>query len=308
MPQKKRPKRGSKGFWPRKRARRIYPRVKKWPKSDDVKPLGFAGFKAVIRIDTNPGSRTRGQEIAKSATIIECPPLTVFGIKYYSQNKTVSHTLAEKFNKNLSRKIPLPKKRSEKKPENITNVSLLCHTNPTFKKKPEIFEIKLGGPSDKQIEFAKGLLGKDIKVSDVFKDGDLIDVSAVTKGKGFQGPVKRFRIKVQTRKAEQSHRHSSPLGTKEPGKIRSTVPQAGQMGFHSRTEFNKRILKITNGKEVNPKGGFINYGIVSTDCILLEGSVPGPKKRLIRLRHAIRPRKIYEVNLKYISTKSKQGV
>lgn len=312
MPQKRRPKRGSKGFWPRKRARRIYPRIKKWQKSDDTKPLGFAGFKAgmthVAIIDTNPGSRTRGQEIVKPATIIECPPLTVFGLRYYSQNKTVSDILAEKFNKNLSRKIKIPKKRSEKKLENVSHVSLLCHTNPNFKKKPEIFEIALGGPTDKQMEFAKGLLGREIKISDVFKEGDVIDTSAVSKGKGFQGPVKRFGIKVQTRKAEQSHRHSSPLGTKEPGKIRSTVPQAGQMGFQTRTELNKRILKITNGSEVNPKGGFINYGIVSGDCILLEGSVPGPKKRLIRMRFAIRPKKVHPVDLKFISTKSKQGV
>jgi large subunit ribosomal protein L3 len=68
---------------------------------------------------------------------------------------------------------------------------------------------------------------------------------------------------------------------------------AGQLGFQTRTELNKRILKIgENGEEINPKGGFKNYGIVKTNYLLLEGSVPGPKKRLVRLRAAIRPPKI----------------
>jgi large subunit ribosomal protein L3 len=55
------------------------------------------------------------------------------------------------------------------------------------------------------------------------------------------------------------------------------------------------------------KGGFVNYGDVSGDCALIEGSVPGHKKRLIRLRFAIRPKKSYPVDVKYVSMESKQG-
>ena len=58
MPQRERPRKGSKGFYPKKRARRIYPRIKIWPDSKDVRPLGFAGYKAgmshIILTDTNP--------------------------------------------------------------------------------------------------------------------------------------------------------------------------------------------------------------------------------------------------------------
>jgi large subunit ribosomal protein L3 len=69
-----------------------------------------------------------------------------------------------------------------------------------------------------------------------------------------------------------------------------TVPTSGQMGYHQRTEYNKRVLKIgSDGEEVNPRGGFLHYGIVKNDFILLKGSTPGPQKRLTILRPSIRP-------------------
>ncbi len=317
MPTIRSPKKGSAGYWPRKRAKRIYPRTKTWPKLSEAKPLGFAGYKAgmthVFIVDSNPNSRTKGQEISAPVTILECPPLSVFGFKCYSNSTCLGDVLSEKNDKRLSRKMKTPKKSKKdeqlKKIEgkNITHVNILCHTNPIFKKKPEVFEIALGG--EKQLETAKELLGKKIKISDVFKDGDYLDISAVTKGKGFQGPVKRFGVKVHRRNAQQMQRHIAPLGTKEPGKVRSTVPQGGQMGFQTRTELNKRLLRITDGKDLTPKGGFPGFGMVSGDCILVKGCLSGSRKRLIRMRHAIRPPKSkHPVEIKYISTTSKQGV
>ena len=92
-----------------------------------------------------------------------------------------------------------------------------------------------------------------------------------------------------------------------------TVAQAGQMGYHKRTEFNKRILKIASADEVdqiNPDGGFVNYGVVKNDYVLVKGSLPGPSKRLVILRQPIRPNNKAEdiPQINYISTKSKQGV
>jgi large subunit ribosomal protein L3 len=316
MPQRKRPSRGSKAFYPRKRAKRIYPRIKSWPKSKETKPLGFAGYKAgmshVMLIDTNPNSTTKGQQITRPITILDCPPLSVFGFRFYTKNKSSFDVFSEKTNKNLSRKIKLSKKpknieeQLKKTPKNISKIHLICYTNPGFKKKPEVFEIALGGSVEEQLKYAKEILGKEIKVSDIFKEGDLVDVSAVTKGKGFEGPIKRFGAKHHGRKAQQMRRHVAPLGQNEPGKVRWTIPQAGQTGFQTRTEINKRILKISNGFDV--KGDFINYGKVSGDFILLDGCVPGSKKRLIRLRFATRPKKVYPIDIKYISTESKQGV
>jgi large subunit ribosomal protein L3 len=71
-----------------------------------------------------------------------------------------------------------------------------------------------------------------------------------------------------------------------------SVPRPGQLGFHQRTEYNKRIIKIgEDGLSVTVGGGFVGYGIVRGPYIVLLGSVPGPRGRLVRLRFPIRPPK-----------------
>jgi large subunit ribosomal protein L3 len=101
------------------------------------------------------------------------------------------------------------------------------------------------------------------------------------------------------------------LGPWHPNYVMSEVPQAGQMGYHQRTEYNKRILKIgENGEEITPNGGFIKYGIIRNKYVLVHGSIPGPVKRLIRLRDPIRRRGVKverAPEITYISTESKQG-
>jgi large subunit ribosomal protein L3 len=69
-----------------------------------------------------------------------------------------------------------------------------------------------------------------------------------------------------------------------------TVAMAGQMGFHQRTEFNKRVLRVysLDEKDITPKGGFLHYGILHSDYVLVRGSVPGPTKRAVRLRDSLR--------------------
>ncbi len=99
--------------------------------------------------------------------------------------------------------------------------------------------------------------------------------------------------------AKEKRRHTGTLGQEEPGKVRPTVPQAGQLGFQRRTEVNKRIVKIGDGKEIAPKAGFNRYGTIKTSYVMLKGSIPGPKKRLVMLRAPIRPKKakflVYEI-------------
>jgi len=88
------------------------------------------------------------------------------------------------------------------------------------------------------------------------------------------------------------------------------VAHAGKMGYHLRTEYNKWIMKIGNkAEEINPKGGFVNYGVVKNPYVLLKGSVSGAQKRMIRLIDSIRAkRSISEPPpITYISTESKQG-
>ncbi|MDI6826646.1 MAG: 50S ribosomal protein L3 [Candidatus Aenigmarchaeota archaeon] len=332
MVRKSKPRAGSLAFWPRKRAKRIYPRVKTWPETEKIKIAGFAGYKSgmahVSIIDNRKYSLTKGQEITVPVTILDCPPMKVLGIRVYGQNPDGLFVLAEawdekiKEDKDLDRKILVGKtnfeknlKKIENNLEKIEKLRLIVRTQPrkseVKKKKPEIFEIEVTGSNIKEKwKYSKELIGKEIRARDVFKEGEYIDVIAVTKGKGTQGPVKRFGIKIQTRKASQKRRHTGTLGPETPRRVLWTVPFAGQMGFHTRTEHNKRILKIgENGKEITPKSGFVNYGVIKGDYMLVEGSLPGSKKRLIRLRSSVRPPKVpvLPIEIKHISTQSERA-
>jgi len=308
-------------YSPRKRARRIYPRVRSWPQLKELKLLGFAGYKAGMTHsfvkDTYKDSATFNKDVFTPLTIIECPPLVVWGLRAYKKTpyglKITSELRMQNPSKNLSRKINLPNKSPSQKDISGDILTIILHSQPktaTGKKKPEIFECHIGGENfEQQYEYAKPLLGKEIKVSDIFKPGDFIDVSAVSKGKGFQGPVKRFHVKIQPRVKNAKQRHVGTLGGRGTA-TRWTVPQAGQLGYFTRTEYNKRIIKIGDkGEEIVPKGGFMNYGMINNEYIAIKGSVPGPVKRLIRFRPAIR--KFVdkgEAQISYLSTESKQGM
>jgi large subunit ribosomal protein L3 len=81
------------------------------------------------------------------------------------------------------------------------------------------------------------------------------------------------------------------------------------MGFHQRTEYNKVVIKVgNNGSEVTPKGGFIRYGEIHSDYVMVKGSVPGTTNRLIMMRTATRPRpEAAAPKMEYISIASHQG-
>jgi large subunit ribosomal protein L3 len=69
------------------------------------------------------------------------------------------------------------------------------------------------------------------------------------------------------------------------------VAHAGQMGYHQRVQYNNQILKITDKpEEITPKGGFLHYGVGKSgnEFLIVKGSVPGHKKRMITLVRAIR--------------------
>jgi large subunit ribosomal protein L3 len=172
---------------------------------------------------------------------------------------------------------------------------------------PDIFEIAIGGDYSKKLEYAESVLGKELKAADVLKIGEHVDASGVTKGRGFTGPVKRFGIRIQFRKDKQMHRHVGSIGSTTPRKVDWRVPAAGQYGFFTRTEFSKRVIAIGDDPAVvTPKGGFLGYGSLKS-FILIEGSVPGHRKRLVRLRKSVREQKVLQPDVRYISVESKQG-
>ena len=159
--------------------------------------------------------------------------------------------------------------------------------------------------------FAKEKLGKEITVSDVFKEGQQVDIHAITTGKGTQGPMRRFGIALRHHKSEKSRRNPGSLGAwRGQGHIMWRVAHAGKMGYHLRTEYNKQVLKIgSKPEEINVKGGFIQYGNVKNTYVLLKGSVGGTQKRLIRFNEAMRAKKnpVEAPQIAYTSLDSKQG-
>lgn len=312
MPQVRKPRRGSLQYHPRVRAKRLYPTIETYPFFSKPKPIAFAGYKAgnlhAMLLDNSKGSPTFGQEIAVPVTVLDCPPLKVIGIRAYEKTteglRVFKETVGKDLPKNLSRKMTVGKFKTdenlaeiEKNLNRISNIRLLVSTQPELsgigKKTPEVFEIQIGGTStNEKLASAKEMLGKEIKPNDVVKEGELVDVIAVTKGKGTQGPVKRYGVKIQNRHAKQKRRHVGAIAAQTPRRVLWTSPMAGQLGLFTRTELNKRVLKIGNGDEVNPKGGFIRYGLIKGNYVLLQGSVPGPKKRLVLFRHAIRSNQV----------------
>jgi large subunit ribosomal protein L3 len=291
------------------------PSIGFWPQSSEKKLLGFAGYKAgmthITWIDDSE-SPSKGTEVFSAATVIECPPITVYGIRGYKNGKVFGDMLTT--DDKILQHLGISKKPEKKfSASDVDSVFVLAFTRPDLagfgKKKPERMEIAVGGKdAAEQLEYASSLLGKEVKASEIFKAGEFVDAVAITKGKGWQGPVKRFGVAQQRRKATGKRRHIGTLGAWHPGYVQYTVPMAGQMGYHKRTELNKRIMKIGNAPEINPKGGFPHYGIIKNEFILVKGSVAGPCKRLIRLRRAVRkqaaPAKAPDI--RYISLESKQ--
>lgn len=297
MPKIHHPRLGSLQYWPRKRATHSVARIRSWAPSSQAKALGFIGYKAgmthVTVLDQRPKSLTKGEQITLPVTIIECPPLKVMGIVYYQQGKSAGLRLAEKLAPELKRSFPLPKK-TLSPPTSFDDLRLLVHSQPILTgigtKKPKILEIALGGKKEEKERYAQSVLGKDLPIADVFGSGVLVDVHGISKGKGFQGTVKRFGAHLRQHKAEKVKRGIATLGPWTPKRIRFSVPQPGKMGYHLRTEYNRHLIALaTNEKWVTPAGGIPHYGLLKNPYVLLRGSLIGPQKRAVVLTQPIRP-------------------
>ncbi len=327
------PRRGSLAYLPRGRASKFVPRIKNWPEYTDgaAKLLGFIGYKAgmthAVVTENNPNSPFKGQESVIPVTVIDTPPIRPFSIRGYEASayglKLTTEVLASTMSEDLKKAMPVPKeydheakmKEFEEKLDSFAEIRMLIHTQPRLagvaKKKPDIMEYKVGAPSVQEaFEYAKGILGTDVRVADILDEGILIDSVAVTKGHGFQGPVRRWGIRILQHKSRKTKRGVGCIGPWTPTNIRYSVPRPGQTGFHTRTSFNNKVVKMgERGEEITPSGGFVNYGIIRGDYIMVHGSVPGAVKRPVRVRFAIRPTKKHvdePVQMSYISTASKQ--
>src|ERR687898_110883 len=306
------PRRGSLAFYPRVRAKSEAARLNNWPDlNDNTSLLGFAGFKAgqlqIITIDDKEKTPNFGKQLDNSSTVIATPPINIIGIRCYRKDlygeKAFIDAYSKDFPKGLERKFKT--KYNEKSFETIESsfdlissffaiASVFPKKANLSQKKPFVFEIGVSGKDNKtKYEYLKGILGKEIKISDVFQNGQLIDVSGITRGKGIEGPITRFGVKRKQHKSRKSVRAVGTLGPISPAVVMYSVPRQGQRGFHQRTEYNKRILMLSNtDKEgensINPPGGFKHFGLVKGEYMVVRGSIPGVPKRLIKMRHPLR--------------------
>ena len=307
------PRRGSMAFYPRVRARSLESRVRTWSDSKLEKSslLGFAGYKVtnlnVLTVDDREKTPNYGKNLMNSSTLISTPPLKIIGIRAYAETSygknAVYDAFAKDTDKYLSKKASFSYKDGKLEDINlhidkIKHVVAIVSSYPASaslsQKKPFVWEVPIGGKDIKsKIDYVMSNFGKQVNIKDVFETGQFIDISAITRGKGIEGPITRFGVKRKQHKSRKSVRALGTLGPISPAVVTYTVPRQGQRGFHQRTEYNKRILIISSSEtdndfKINPNGGFEHFGMIKNDYIIVKGSVPGVPRRLVKMRFPTR--------------------
>ncbi|HLX38232.1 MAG TPA: 50S ribosomal protein L3 [Candidatus Binataceae bacterium] len=118
-------------------------------------------------------------------------------------------------------------------------------------------------------------LGQPIAIADVFKVGDSIDVSGVSKGRGYQGVMKRHHFKGNpgSRGTHEYFRHGGSIGNRSyPGRVRKGMRMAGQMGNVNATVLNLKIVDV----------------LADDNAVLISGAVPGADGAIVMVHHAAR--------------------
>ena len=122
-------------------------------------------------------------------------------------------------------------------------------------------------------DVADAIIGNEVK-ADVFVAGDKIDVQGTTKGKGFQGVIKRHgQHRGPMGHGSMYHRRPGSMGsTSTPGRVFKGKKLPGHMGVQTVTIQNLDVVKVDTDKNV----------------ILVKGSVPGPKGAILKIRKTVK--------------------
>jgi len=107
------------------------------------------------------------------------------------------------------------------------------------------------------------------------KEGDLVDLTSISKGKGFQGGMKRFHMSgsFKTHGASVNHRSIGSIGNRaDPGKTFKNKKMPGQMGNVKTTVQNVKVIKVD----------------MENGLLLVHGSVPGPRSGIVTVRRAVK--------------------
>ena len=125
-----------------------------------------------------------------------------------------------------------------------------------------------------RLENAEEYSVKDEIKADIFAAGDKIDATAISKGKGFQGAIKRYgQHRGPMAHGSKFHRHQGSNGSATtPGRVFKGKGMPGQMGNKQITVQNLEVVKID----------------AENNLILVKGAVPGPKKCLVTVREAVK--------------------
>lgn len=152
------------------------------------------------------------------------------------------------------------------KREKLVNKASIGHTNKA-NTTPKRFFKEIRG-----VDINAYTLGQEVKV-DIFEAGEMVDVTGVTKGHGFQGVIKRHN---QSRgpMGHGSHYHRKPgsMGTMRPMRVFKGKKLPGHMGMLTVTIQNLEVVAVD----------------MENNCILIKGNVPGPKKSLVVIKTAIK--------------------
>jgi large subunit ribosomal protein L3 len=122
-------------------------------------------------------------------------------------------------------------------------------------------------------------LGQALGAADVFKAGDKVDVSGVSKGHGYAGVIKRHHFSgfPGSHGTHEYFRHGGSIGNRSyPGRVRKGLRMAGQMGNEKATTVNLKVVEI----------------LPEDNAIIVSGCIPGADGGLVIVRHATRARQV----------------
>jgi large subunit ribosomal protein L3e len=350
------PRHGNLQFRPKVRTRSIRPRIKAFPRDNNTLPCHLTAFLSykvgmthVIRAkEVKVKTKVMTKELLEAVTVLETPPMVIHGVVGYQKTvtglKRTKVILAEHLSEGVLRRmftkkfVPGLKHTDVRKSVGFSNedvqelkkssdiIRVLVHSQVSKiksigQKKAHVAEIQInGGSISDKVDFALQRFEQEITVNEVFAKNELIDTIGVTKGKGFQGVIKRWGVRQLPRKTNKGTRKVACIGAWHPSRVMYSVARAGQMGYHRRTQINCAVYGIGNGtqpvttdfdltvKTINPMGGFVRYGNVVNDYVMVKGPITGPSKRVVTLRKSLlNPKPEINYSIKFVDTSSKVG-
>ena len=165
--------------------------------------------------------------------------------------------------------------------------------------KPEMGHLKKANTSPKRflreirgVDVNTYTLGQEIK-ADIFTEGEMVDVTGTSKGKGFQGVIKRHnQSRGPMGHGSQYHRGVGSLGTMRPMRVLKGKKLPGHMGSKTVTVQNLEVVMVD----------------LENNVILVKGNVPGPKKSLVIIKSAIKNEGVIRETLELVSFEEPKAI